>query len=109
MSRAYSTGRKGFDGNEDCGQMSAWYILSSLGLYMLNPADGWYEIGAPCVREATLKIGKPYTSAKLHIVVQNLSPESTTVKSVTFNGKPVKDWRIHHNELIQGGELVFTY
>ena len=109
MSRSYSTGRKGFDGNEDCGQMSAWYILSSLGLYMLNPADGWYEIGAPCVREATLTIGKPYTPAKLHITVRNLSPDNTTVKSVSFNGKAIEDWRIHHNELIKGGELEFVY
>ena len=109
MSRAYSTGRKGFDGNEDCGQMSAWYILSSLGLYMLNPADGWYEIGAPCVREATLEIGKPYPPAKLQIVVRNLSPDNTTLKSVTFNGKPVENWRIHHSELIKGGVLLFTY
>ena len=109
MSRSYSTGRKGFDGNEDCGQMSAWYILSSLGLYMLNPADGWYEIGAPCVREATLTIGKPYTPAKLHITVRNLSPDNTTVKSVSFNGKAIEDWRIHHNELIKGGELEFIY
>ncbi len=76
---------------------------------MLNPADGWYEIGAPCVREATLQIGKPYTPATLHISVRNLSPDSTTVKSVTFNGKPVEGWRIHHSELIQGGELIFTY
>ena len=109
MSRSYSTGRKGFDGNEDCGQMSAWYILSSLGLYMLNPADGWYEIGAPCVREATLTIGKPYTPAKLHITVRNLSPDNSTVKSVSFNGKAIEDWRIHHNELIKGGELEFIY
>ena len=109
MSRSDSTGRKGFDGNEDCGQMSAWYILSSLGLYMLNPADGWYEIGAPCVREATLTIGKPYTPAKLHITVRNLSPDNTTVKSVSFNGKAIEDWRIHHNELIKGGELEFIY
>lgn len=109
MSRSYSTGRKGFDGNEDCGQMSAWYILSSLGLYMLNPADGWYELGAPCVREARLRIGKPYKKAVLHIKANNLSSDNSTVKSVTFNGKRLEDWRIHHNELIKGGELIFEY
>ena len=89
--------------------MSAWYILSSLGLYMLNPADGWYELGAPCVREATLHIGAPYTPATLHIVVRNLSPECTTIRSITWNGQLVTDYRIHHNTLIQGGELVFEY
>ncbi|MCR5560229.1 MAG: GH92 family glycosyl hydrolase [Bacteroidales bacterium] len=109
LSCSYSTERKGFDGNEDCGQMSAWYIMSSLGLYMLNPADGWYEIGAPCVREATLKTGNPYEPVELHIVVKNLSPDITRLKSVTFNGRPLDDWRIHHDELIRGGELCFEY
>lgn len=106
MSRCYSTDRKGFDGNEDCGQMSAWFILSSLGLYMLNPADGWYELGAPCVRSASLKLpgGK-----LLSIRVKNLSDNSTTVRRVTFNGKEIIDWRIDHSTLMQGGELVFEY
>ena len=108
MSRSYSTERKGYDGNEDCGQMSAWYILSALGLYMLNPADGWYEIGSPCVEEATLKIGAPYSPAELHIVVKNSSPENIYVKSVRFNNSKITDWRIHHNDLIKGGELEFV-
>lgn len=107
MSRSYSTGRKGFDGNEDCGQMSAWYILSAMGLYMLNPADGWYETGSPCIREARIKIGEPYSPAILHIRAHDQSPENVYVKKVTFNGKELKDRRIHHNELIKGGELEF--
>ena len=56
-----------------------------------------------------MTIGKPYTPAKLHITVRNLSPDNTTVKSVSFNGKAIEDWRIHHNELIKGGELEFVY
>jgi len=107
MSRSYSTERKGFDGNEDCGQMSSWYILSSLGLYMLNPADGWYELGSPCVEEAWISFGKPYKNARLHIVAENQSPENVLVDRVTFNGKDLKDWRIHHSDLIKGGELRF--
>ena len=105
LSRSYSTERKGFDGNEDCGQMSAWYILSALGLYMLNPADGWYELGDPCVSEATLKIGRPYPDATLHI--QSEGDLSAPVSSVTFNGRPLPDRRIHHNDLVHGGELLF--
>ena len=107
LSRAYSTERSGFDGNEDCGQMSAWYILSSMGLYMLNPADGWYEIGSPCIKSATISFGKPYSRSKLHIVVNNQSPENTKVAKVSFNGKELKDWRISHTDLVSGGELVF--
>ena len=106
LSKCYSTDRKGFDGNEDCGQMSAWYILSSLGLYMLNPADGWYELGAPCVRKAELKLNSGKT---LRIVTKNLSDTTTKVHKVTFNGKVVDDWRISHIELMEGGDLVFEY
>ncbi len=107
LTRSYSTDRKGFDGNEDCGQMSAWYILSALGIYPLNPADGWYEIGSPLVDRATIRLGAPYKPATLSIVVRNQSPGNWRVKSVTFNGKPLADRRIHHNELVRGGELVF--
>lgn len=106
LSKCYSTDRKGFDGNEDCGQMSAWYILSSLGLYMLNPADGWYELGAPCVRKAELKLNSGKT---LRIVTKNLSDTTTKVHKVRFNGKVVDDWRISHSELMEGGDLVFEY
>lgn len=106
LSGCYSTDRKGFDGNEDCGQMSAWYILSSLGLYMLNPADGWYELGAPCVEEAELKL---HSGKTLRIVAKNLSDTTTTVQKVTFNGQQIDDWRISHAELMQGGNLVFEY
>ena len=108
MSRSYSTNRKGFDGNEDCGQMSAWYILSALGIYPMNPATGWYEIGSPIVDRATLRIGAPYKSTTLEIVCRNQSPENYKVVSVAFNGKPLENHRIHHNELVKGGRLEFT-
>lgn len=107
MSRSYTTQRKGFDGNEDCGQMSAWYILSSLGLYMLNPADGWYEIGSPCVNEAWINFSPPYRKARLHIIARNQSPEHIYVSKVTFNGQEIKDMRLHHNDLVKGGTLCF--
>ncbi|MBR2128574.1 MAG: glycoside hydrolase family 92 protein, partial [Bacteroidales bacterium] len=106
LSECYSTDRKGFDGNEDCGQMSAWYIMSSLGLYMLNPADGWYELGAPCVRRAELKLQSGKT---LEIVAKNLSDRTFKVHRVIFNGHVLDDWRISHDELMAGGELVFEY
>ena len=103
MTRSYSTNRKGFDGNEDCGQMSAWYILSALGFYPMNPATGWYEIGSPIVDRATVCIG----DRTLEIVCRGQSPENYVVKSVSFNGKPLADRRIHHNDLAKGGILAF--
>ena len=103
LTKCYSTSRKGFDGNEDCGQMSAWYILSALGFYPLDPASGEYEIGSPLVRSATLKIG----SAILRIVVKNYSPDCWRVNSVTLNGKSITDWRIRHADIVNGGEMIF--
>ena len=104
MTRSYSTNRKGFDGNEDCGQMSAWYILSALGFYPMNTATGWYEIGSPIVDRAVVKIG----GATLEVVCRNQAPENYAVKAVTFNGKPLANHRIHHNELAKGGRLEFV-
>ena len=73
---------------------------------MLNPADGWYELGAPCVEEAKLKL---HSGKTLRIVAKNLSDTTTTVQKVTFNGQQIDDWRISHAELMQGGNLVFEY
>lgn len=106
LSRCYSTNRKGFDGNEDCGQMSAWYIMSALGLYMLNPADGWYELGAPCVKKARISLPEGRT---LKIETKNLSHHTSRVKRVTFNGIGISDWKISHSEILKGGSLMFEY
>ena len=107
LTRCYSTNRKGFDGNEDCGQMSAWYILSALGFYPLDPASGEYEIGSPLVRSATLRFGAPYAGATLRIAVRNYAPNRWRVKRVALNGCELSDWRVRHTDLVKGGELVF--
>lgn len=106
--RCYSTNRKGFDGNEDCGQMSAWYILSALGFYPLNPATEWYEIGSPLVEKAVLKVGSPYPEATLTIVVKNQAPENVYVQSVSLNGKRLTQPRIRQSDLVSGGVLEFV-
>ena len=107
LKRCYSTNRKGFDGNEDCGQMSAWYIMSALGFYPLDPASGEYEIGSPLVAGARLHFGAPSARATLDIVVKNYSPERWRVSRVTLNGRELVNWRVKHAELVKGGELVF--
>ena len=107
LTKCYSTNRKGFDGNEDCGQMSAWYIFSALGFYPLDPASGFYELGSPLVKGATLTFGAPYPSATLKVVVRNYAPDRWRVKRVTLNGRELSDWRVKHADLVQGGELVF--
>ena len=107
LTRSYSTNRKGFDGNEDCGQMSAWYIFSALGFYPLDPVSGYYEIGSPIVSGAKLRLGAPYARATLEIRVKNYAPDRWRVGRVTLNGVGIKDWRIRHADIVKGGILEF--
>ena len=93
----------GLCGNDDCGQMSAWYIFSAMGFYPFNPCGGEYIIGAPQVAYAKLKV----ESGEFKVVARNLSCENKYVKSVTLNGKPITDWKIRHSDIMRGGELVF--
>ncbi len=94
----------GLCGNDDCGQMSAWYLFSAMGFYPFNPCGGEYVIGAPQVPKVTLRLagGKTFT-----VVAKALSRENKYVKSMTLNGNPVTDWKIHNADIMAGGELVF--
>ena len=99
LTRCYSSNRRGFDGNEDCGAMSAWYVFSALGFYPLDPASGEYEIGSPLVKSAQI--------GKLRIKVNGYSPERWRVKSVVLNGESIRDWKFRHADIVKGGELIF--
>ena len=107
LKRCYTTERWGVEGNDDCGAMSAWYILSALGFYPLDPTTGEYVIGSPLVRSATVRIGAPFKPATFRVVVKNQSRDNYRVKSVMLNGKPITDWKIRHADIVNGGELVF--
>ena len=87
--------------------MSAWYILSALGLYPLDPVSGYYEIGSPIVRGAKLRFGAPYARAMLEIRVKNYAPDRWRVRRVTLNGVDLKGWRVRHADLVKGGVLEF--
>jgi predicted alpha-1,2-mannosidase len=106
--RSYSTDKKGFDGNEDCGQMSAWYILSALGFYPLHPATDVYEIGSPLVDKAVLKIGAPYAPATFTVVAKNQAPTNVYVQSASLNGKRLAEPRIRQKDIVAGGTLEFV-
>jgi len=94
----------GLAGNDDVGQMSAWYIFSSMGFYPVAPGDLSYAIGAPQLPEITLQLA----NGKLFRVVANdLSNKNRFINSVTLNGKPLERSFITHNEIISGGELIF--
>ena len=94
----------GLCGNDDCGQMSAWYIFSAMGFYPFNPCGGEYVLGAPQLPRVVLRLAGGGTFA---IVAKNLSRANRYVKSVTLNGKPLAGFIIRHADVMRGGELVF--
>lgn len=95
----------GLSGNEDVGQMSAWYILSALGFYQVEPAGGKYIFGSPIVDKAVLKVGENKTFT---ILVHNNSAENIYIQQITLNGKPYDKFYINHEDIIQGGTIEFT-
>ena len=106
--RFYQPRPDGLSGNDDCGQMSAWYLFSAMGFYPFNPCGGEYVIGAPQIEKVVLRIDDTAASPKTFTVVaKNLSSENKYVKSVSLNGKPLTDWKIRHADIVSGGELVF--
>jgi putative alpha-1,2-mannosidase len=101
----YKTGPDGLIGNDDCGQMSAWYIFSSLGLYPMNPASGEYVFGFPLVKNASINLGG---NKKLNIkVVQKGDNKNAYIRSVLWNGKKLDQHYIKHSKLIKGGSLTY--
>lgn len=105
MDELYTDERDGLCGNEDCGQMSAWGVFSSLGFYPATPASGCYVLGLPRFEKATLHFdnGNHFT-----VKAKNLKPQNGYVQSVTLNGKPLQRSYITFDEIYNGGELVFT-
>ncbi|PKA83212.1 putative alpha-1,2-mannosidase [Ulvibacter sp. MAR_2010_11] len=101
----YKNDPDGISGNEDCGQMSAWYVLSSLGFYPVTPGSNQYIIGTPLFDKATIHLesGKQFT-----VVADGVSETNKYIASVTLNGKPLPRSYLFHSDIIEGGELVFT-
>ena len=103
--RFYLPKPDGLCGNDDCGQMSAWYLFSAMGFYPVNPIGGEYILGAPQIGEVILKLPNNKTFT---IKAEGISKENKYVKSVMLNETPIEGISIHHNDIIRGGTLVFT-
>ena len=103
LTRCYSDSRRGFDGNEDCGAMSSWYILSALGIYPLDPASGEYELGSPLVDRARIAVA----GGTLVVTVRRSRPSAWRTVRASFNGRELANRRVAHADLAAGGELVF--
>ena len=95
----------GIVNNEDCGQMSAWYIFSSLGFYPVTPGKPVYSIGAPQFPKASLKLenGKTFT-----VIAENISDKNIYVQKKYLNGKELIGWELNHSDIMKGGELKFV-
>lgn len=100
----YKSTPDGLGGNDDTGQMSAWYILSSLGFYPIAPGSEDYAIGSPAVNNAvlTLENGKNF-----EIEAVNQSPENVYVQKILLNGKEIKNFTLKHSDIMNGGKIVF--
>ncbi|MDQ1088774.1 GH92 family glycosyl hydrolase [Siphonobacter sp. SORGH_AS_1065] len=104
LNMQYKPTSDGLGGNDDCGQMSAWYIFSSLGFYPVAPGSDLYSLGSPAVKNAvlTLENGKTFTVEAI-----NQSDKHVYVQKIVLNGKPVTNYTLSHADLMNGGKLTF--
>ena len=103
LNTMYDVTPEGVCGNEDCGQMSAWYVLASLGIYPACPGSGEYQLTVPLFKEASIRLGNGKT-----LVIKTDHPENPYLSDVTLNGKPVGRNFLRYQEIMEGGELCFT-
>lgn len=105
LKEQYKSTPNGLSGNDDCGQMSAWYMFSALGFYPVNPAEGVYIFGAPAFNKAEIHLesGRNFT-----VEAPGLSERNIYVQKIELNGKVVIGNSISHEDIMKGGKLVFT-
>ena len=100
----YKNRPDGLIGNDDCGQMSAWYIFSAMGFYPMNPASGEFVLGAPQVKSASINVGN---GKRFTVEAKELSEENLHVERVELNGKPYNEKTISYRDIMEGASLVF--
>ena len=101
----YRNATDGLCGNDDCGQMSAWYVFSSIGFYPVCPGSNDYVIGSPSVEKATINLenGKQFT-----VKASNLSDKNIYIQRILLNGAPLAGYILKHEDIIKGGTLEFV-
>lgn len=105
MNTEYRLGANGLSGNDDSGQMSAWYIFAAMGFYPVCPAAGYYNISGPTFPKLTIKMGN---GRKFTIVAHGVSDKNIYIQSVTLNGKPYDKSYINHDDIAAGGRMEFV-
>jgi predicted alpha-1,2-mannosidase len=105
LENLYSDGIDGLCGNEDVGQMSAWYVLSALGFYPVHPSNGLYVFGSPIIDEARIDVGAGKT---FQVQVRNNSKKNIYIQKITLNGNPYTKSYLLHEDIMKGGKLLIT-
>jgi len=105
LNELYNNSSSGYAGNEDCGQMSSWYIFSAMGFYPVNPANGVYALGSPVLANAEIDLGN---GKKFTVTVKNPAKNNIYVQSVKLNNKAYSKTYITQNDIAQGSSLEFT-
>lgn len=101
----YTDQPEGIIGNEDCGQMSAWHIMSALGFYQVNPSNGVFVFGSPSFEKASIRLPE---GKNFDVVAQNNNKENIYIQSVTLNGQPYDKSYILYEDIMKGGNLTFV-
>lgn len=100
----YSDQTEGLCGNEDCGQMSAWYVFSAMGFYPVCPGQPTYVFGSPQFPDVTLQLEN---GNQFHLIAKDVSTENIYIQSATLNSKPYNKAYLRHEDILAGGQLVF--
>ena len=106
--KAYKNEVQGLCGNEDVGQMSAWYVLTAMGFHPICPGDSRYELTTPLFDRIEIQLDSKYASGKKFVItVSNNQPENNYIQSATLNGHSYKKCYLRHEDIVQGGTLHF--
>ena len=104
MSTLYKNTPDGIDGNEDCGQMSAWYVMSAMGIYAVTPGMDYYVIGSPIFDKVTINLEN---GKKFEIIAKNNSGKNLYIQSASLNDQLYPKTYLKHSDIMNGGKLVF--
>lgn len=103
LNEEYDEGAGGLSGNDDAGQMSAWYVFASMGFYPVDPVSGNYQLVTPAFPEVTIDFKNGHV-LKIKVI---RSKSASVIKKITLNGRALKNYQVSHNQLKAGGELIY--
>ena len=102
-SELYNNNYNGYAGNDDCGEMSAWYVMSAMGIYPVNPASGLYDLTVPLFDSVTIHL----PSGDFTITTKRSRADATKMRRVALNGAPLQTLQLPHSSIVGGGTLTF--